>query len=96
MDHKSACPPTNPDQILIRLSSSFQDILLNNISRSGPKMTLIREDYVLQNLNQSAELNCLPAKGGGRQDRVLRRVLRTICPLISICQLAPPCPRITL
>ena len=41
-------------------------------------MSLIHEDYVSQNLHQSAELNCLPAKGGGRQNQVLRRVLRTI------------------
>ena len=46
MDHKSACPCTNVDQILIRLSSYFEDILLNNISRSGPKMSLIRRENI--------------------------------------------------
>ena len=64
MDHKSACPRTSVDQILIRLSSYFEGSLLNNMSRSGPKMGLIHEDYVSQNLHQSAELNCLPVKGG--------------------------------
>ena len=78
MHHKSACPHAVSDQILVVLSSSFQDTELYIISRRGPKMSLIHEDYVSQNLHQSAELNCLPAKGGGRQNQVLRRVLRTI------------------
>ena len=78
IDHKNAFPYTGSDQILIRLISYFEDMLLYNISRRGPKIGLIHEDYVSQNLNQSAELNCLPAKGGGRQNQVLRRVLRTI------------------
>ena len=42
MDHKSACSYAGSDQILIGLISSVQDILLHNISRSGPKMGLIR------------------------------------------------------
>ena len=63
--HKSAFSPTVSDQILVVLSSSFQDTELYIISRRGPKMSLIHEDYVSQNLHQSAELNCLPAKGGG-------------------------------
>ena len=63
-DHKSAFPYTGSDQILIRLISYFEDMLLYNISRRGPKIGLIHEDYVSQNLHQSAELNCLPAKGG--------------------------------
>ena len=78
IDHKSAFPHTSSDQILIRLISYFEDMLLYNISRRESKIGLIHEDYVSQNFYQSAELNCLPAKGGGRQNQVLRRVLRTI------------------
>ena len=61
MHYKGACPYASSDQILVVLSSSFQDTELYIISRRGPKMSLIHEDYVLQNLNQSAELHCLPA-----------------------------------
>ena len=64
IDHEGACSPTLSDQIFIRLISYFEDMLLYNISRRGPKIGLIHEDYVSQNLHQSAELNCLPAKGG--------------------------------
>ena len=78
IDHEGACSPTLSDQIFIRLISYFENMLLYNISRRGPKIGLIHKDYVSQNLYQSAELNCLPAKEGGRQNQVLRRVLRTM------------------